>query len=115
MLSCYGRRPGRAPGSTLFLSRRTLMMSVNIEDKVRIPSDLTDLEAFRRWARSDQFPQRGRFAFLRDDVWVDLSMGDAFTHNQVKAEISEVLHALVKSGKLGYFFPDRMLMCNVDV
>src|SRR4051794_21373212 len=85
------------------------------EEKVRIPPGLGELEAFRRWARSDQFPRRGRFAFLRDELWVDLSPEQAFTHNQVKAEFSEVLHGSAKAQALGYFFVDRMLLSNPDV
>ena len=65
-------------------------MPIQFEDKVRIPG-ITDLEAFRRWARSDQFPERGRFAFLRDEVWVDLSMEQAFTHNRVKTRSNGIL------------------------
>ena len=90
-------------------------MPVNIEDKVRLPADLTTLEAFRRWARSEEFPERGQFAFLCGDVWVDLSMEDAFTHNRVKTRINGVLDEWTVSAGLGYYFSDGMLLSNVEV
>ena len=74
---------------------------IELEDQVSIPATITDVEAFRRWARSDDFPERGRFSFLRDKVWVDLSMEQIFTHNQVKAEFAEVLRPLAKAGAFG--------------
>ena len=52
------------------------MVPVILGDEVRIPGGIEDLEAFRRWAKSDEFPERGRFAFLGDDLWVDLAMED---------------------------------------
>jgi Uma2 family endonuclease len=91
------------------------MATILLEDDIRIPTNINDVEAFRRWARSDEFPQRGRFAFLGNALWVDMSMEQAFPHNQVKAEIAGVLHALVKSTGVGYFFPDRMLLSHPEV
>jgi hypothetical protein len=37
---------------------------ISIGDRVHIPGWVVDLGSFRRWARSDDFPDRGRFAFL---------------------------------------------------
>jgi Uma2 family endonuclease len=90
------------------------MGTIVIEDRVRIPSGLTDLESFRRWARSDDYPEQGRFAFLDGEFWVDLSMEQAFTHNRVKAAISSILFTLVEYLQLGYFFVDGMLLSNVE-
>jgi len=81
---------------------------------VRIPAGIDDLDSFRRWAKSDDFPQHGRFAYLRGQIWVDLSMEQAFWHNQVKAVIAVVLFRIVRSGGLGYFFTDGMLLSNLD-
>lgn len=89
------------------------MSTVVIEDKTRIPRQVVDLTSFRRWARSDQFPQRGRFSFLRGELWVDMSPEELYNHNQVKGEISIVVGALVKKLRLGRFFHDRTLLSNV--
>jgi hypothetical protein len=43
------------------------------DDSVDIPDGISDLAAFRRWARSDNFPEAGRICFLDGRVWVDMS------------------------------------------
>src|SRR4051812_8500989 len=87
-------------------------LRIVIEDKARIPADVLDLESFCRWAISDEYPQRGRFSYLRGTIWVDLSMEEMYTHNQVKAEINAVLLGLVKVDKQGRYLPDGMLLRN---
>jgi Uma2 family endonuclease len=79
-----------------------------------IPDGITDLDAFRRWAKSDDFPRRGRFAFLNGNVWMDLTMEQAFSHNQVKGAINAVLTLLVEREDVGMHFPDGMLLSNPD-
>jgi hypothetical protein len=85
---------------------------VFINESFSIPADVVDLDSYCRWACSDQFPQHGRFSFLRGEVWVDLSMEEFFNHNQVKEEIGRVLGGLVRADKLGRYIPDRMLLRN---
>src|SRR5437870_5026520 len=80
-----------------------------------IPDGITDLEAFRRWAASDEFPQQGRFAFLNGNVWMDLTMENALTHNAVKTEISRVLATVVKQTGAGRYLSDGMFLSNPDV
>jgi Uma2 family endonuclease len=91
------------------------MVPILLEEKVRIPPDIVDLESFRRWARSEQFPERGWFSYLNGEIWVELSMEQLFTHNQVKTRYTVVVGGLVEDGKLGYFFADRALLSNPDV
>ena len=88
------------------------MVPIQLEDKRVIPGDLTDLAAFRRWAQSDQFPEYGRFAYLAGKVWVDLSMEQAYTHNQVKTRINSVLDSLALSLQLGNYFSDGLDLSN---
>lgn len=76
-----------------------------------IPAWVTDLESFRRWARSGAMPDHGWFSFLNGELWVDLSMEEFFTHNQVKDAFNE-LSVLVRSSQIGYYIPDRMLLSN---
>ncbi len=90
------------------------MSVIVIEDKVRIPAGLDSLEAFRRWARSHDFPERGRYAYLNGELWVDLSMEQLFTHNLVKTQFTIDLGSLVRAAGLGYFFSDGTLLSNVD-
>ena len=81
---------------------------------VRIPSWIVDLDSFRRWARSDEFPEAGRICYLRGEVWVDMSKEQVFSHNQVKSEFNLVIGGLAKSEQLGRYFPDGLLLSNVD-
>lgn len=38
--------------------------AVRMEDGTVVPADVGDLRAFRRWARSREFPERGRIDYL---------------------------------------------------
>jgi hypothetical protein len=91
------------------------MVPILLQESIRIPPGLEDLEAFRRWARSDDFPEHGRFAYLRGEIWVDLSMEQAFTHNQVKTRYSGVLDPLALADGQGYYFSDGMLLSIPEV
>lgn len=83
-----------------------------INGEARIPGWVTDLASFRRWACSDDLPRRGWFSYLGGELWVDLSMEQLFSHNQVKGKFAIVLGALVDAAELGLFFHDRTLLSN---
>jgi Uma2 family endonuclease len=82
------------------------------DDSVVIPDGISDLDAFRRWVHSEDFPEAGRISFLHGDVWVDISKEQVFTHNQLKQEFNLVIGGLVKAQRLGRFFPDGLLVTN---
>ncbi len=82
--------------------------------RVRIPEGITTLEAFRRWAEADDFPQDGRIWYLKGEVWVDMSGEQLFTHLAVKNEFNMLIGRLVKGGRLGFYFPDGVLLSNVS-
>jgi Uma2 family endonuclease len=81
-------------------------------DSVTIPAWVDDLESFRRWVRSDDFPETGRICFLDGEVWVDMSKEQLFTHNQVKGEYTFVLYGLAKKARLGRYFTDGARLYN---
>lgn len=83
------------------------MSTVVVADQVRIPSWVNDLESFRRWSRSDDYPERGWVSFLDGEIWVDTHMEQLFTHNRVKTCFTVALAGLVEAEQLGYFFSDR--------
>ncbi|HEY3962972.1 MAG TPA: Uma2 family endonuclease [Planctomycetaceae bacterium] len=89
------------------------MSTIVIADTGCIPDWVGDLDSFRRWARSDEFPESGTFSYLDGEIWVDVSMEQLFTHNQVKAAITGPLVVLVQQLRCGRFVPDRMLFSNV--
>jgi Uma2 family endonuclease len=83
------------------------------EGQVHIPNWVVDLQSFRRWADSDEFPQTGRIGYLKGEVWVDMSKEQVFTHVDLKGEFTEVLRRVVKAERLGRYFPDGLLLVNV--
>jgi len=89
-------------------------MPVLIDGEILIPGWVVDHDSYRRWAKSDDFPQSGRFSFIDGMIWVDLTMEEFFTHNQVKGEFSAVLGSLVKSIDLGYFGYDGNLWTHPE-
>lgn len=88
------------------------MSTIVIADQVRIPSWVNDLESFRRWARSDEYPERGWVSFLDGEIWVDMSMEQLFVHHRVKTQFTIVLGGLVAREELGYYFSDRAPLVN---
>jgi Uma2 family endonuclease len=83
-------------------------------ERVSVPEWVVDLATFRRWAHADDFPEQGRISYLNGEVWVDMSNEQVFSHVLVKTEVSAVLRVLVKTGRLGLFLNDGVLLSNVD-
>jgi len=81
--------------------------SVIFEEQVEIPMDLRSLADFRRWATSDDFPERGRIDYVAGRIEVDMSPEDLFRHGTLKGEIYALLHGLVKRRNMGHLFIDR--------
>ncbi len=82
------------------------------DQEIRIPPWVVDLASFRKWGRSDEFPEHGRICYL-GEVWIDPTMEQLFTHNQVKNEIGYVLTGLSKKECSGTYFPDGASLTNV--
>jgi len=80
--------------------------AVILDDQVRIPAEAFRFEFFRRWSRSDDFPDRGRIDYLEGEVEVDMSPEDLYTHGVVKTTLAAELHALVAVPGHGAVFVD---------
>jgi hypothetical protein len=48
------------------------MVAIVLQDSIRIPR-ITNLESFRRWARTDQYPEHGWYSYLQGELWADQS------------------------------------------
>lgn len=88
--------------------------TVVFEEQVEIPLNLTSLADFRRWAMSDDFPDRGRIDYVAGRIEVDMSPEDFFCHGTLKTEIVGILHRLVKLGQLGHLVSDRTRISSVE-
>ena len=83
-------------------------------ESVRLPSWVTDLETFRRWAVSDEAPESVPVFYLSGEVWIDLSEEQVFSHIRMKQELLRVLGNLSTESQLEDVFPDGLLLSNVD-
>ena len=81
--------------------------SVIIEDEIEIPMDIRSLHEFRRWALSDEFPDRGRIDFVAGKIEVDMSPEDLFCHGKLKGLIYATLFQRTEGQNLGHLFVDR--------
>ncbi len=89
--------------STIVLDRKS----------VRIPGWVQDLESFRRWVDSEGFSEEVRVCYLNDEVWMDMSHEQLFTHVKVKDEFTLGLLGVAKAAQLGEYFGDGVLLTNV--
>ncbi len=85
---------------------------INLSDEAFIPAGITDLASFRRWADSELYPSRGKYAFFQGQLWVDLTKEQLFTHNQVKFALNLDLGNLIRTVGLGYLFVDGIRLSN---
>lgn len=85
-----------------------------LADRVEIPLWVADLDSFRRWMDSGDFPEKGRIDYIKGEVWVDMSKEQVFTHVLVKTRITAVLSEFVEAKEQGLFLGDGILLSNVD-
>jgi Uma2 family endonuclease len=89
-------------------------LKVFLQGQLVIPAWVDDLDSFCAWRHSDESPQKGEIAFLDSGIWVDLTMEEFLTHNQVKAAFDFGIMSVVQPASLGRYIPDRMLLKNAD-
>jgi len=85
-----------------------------LQGQLVLPAWVDDLDSFCNWRLSPESPQDGEIAFLDKGIWVDLSMKEFLTHNQVKAAFDFGIMSVVQPASLGRYVPDRMLLKNAD-
>ncbi len=83
-------------------------------DTLDIPVWVVDLPSFVRWVHSVDLPKRPTVHFIDGEPWVDYSMEEVNSHNQVKAAIHSSLWQLTTTADLGEYFPDGMRVTNED-
>jgi Uma2 family endonuclease len=81
--------------------------AIIFEEQLEIPLSLQTLAAFRVWAATEAFPERGRIDYLAGRIEVDMSPEDLHTHGKLKTEMVGVLWQRVKERQLGELYTDR--------
>ena len=84
------------------------------DSSVNVPPWVINHESYRRWAMSDEFPDRGQISYLDGRLWVDLSMERA-KHNQIKFACGYGVTKLIRRTRSGRYYADRMLLTNAKV
>src|SRR4051812_45241589 len=82
--------------------------------EVIIPDWVVDLESFRRWVDAEDVPEKARLSYLENEVWVDMSREQVFTHVLVKTEMTTGLRGLSKHGNLGLYLGDGVRLTNIE-
>ncbi len=100
-----------------------MAITLVFEEQIEVPMDLRSLADFRRWATSDDFPQRGRIDYFAGRIDVDMSPEDLHTHGTLRTELIGVLGQRIKQTGLGDLYtmrarfscPDADLSAEPDV
>jgi Uma2 family endonuclease len=80
--------------------------------QLHVPGWVVDLESFRRWTDTEEFPERGNIWWLCGEVWADMSKEQIFSHLAAKMEFFRVLGNLAKGDCPGMVIPDGLLLSN---
>lgn len=72
-----------------------------------------DLDSFRKWTCSEEYPDEGEIAYLGGLLWVDPST-EREAHNQIKTEFTIVVGGYVKANRRGRFYSDNMRLVHPE-
>lgn len=86
--------------------------AVIVDGKVVVPAWVTDLDSYRRWAYSPDYPSSGWVSFLNGEIWVDATMEELITHNRVKTAYTFAVVGVLHADPRGSYVSDRMLLTN---
>jgi Uma2 family endonuclease len=85
-----------------------------LDQTITIPAGARDLVGFRRWAKSEEFPETGHISFLDGEIFVDMSPQEIQNHDGIKGEVTSRLITFNRRRKMGRFFTDRTLLSNEE-
>ncbi len=88
------------------------VVDVIVEGELRIPATVNDLNSFRAWAHSKDFPQTGKISFIGNHIDVNMSPEDLHWHNAVKTDLGADLVYFVRLHKLGRVRFDGAFLVN---
>jgi Uma2 family endonuclease len=78
-----------------------------------MPAGSMTLDDFRKWTRSDDFPESGKIAYIGKEIFIDMSPERIDCHGLVKTAICTVIGSLVLNRNMGNVFFDGIRIVNV--
>jgi Uma2 family endonuclease len=88
------------------------MTEIVFAGTMRLPV-IQDLDSFRRWCLSDEFPDQGEIEFLNGLLWVDPTT-ERDEHNQIKTAIAAALFSLSQGERRGRLYGDKMRLVHPE-
>lgn len=85
---------------------------VSFEEQVRVPKEALDLQGYRHWVHSREFPERGSVSFIDGEIVIDMSPEEIDTHASLKSDLHSQLWVYVRRNGIGKVFPDGTLLVN---
>lgn len=79
---------------------------------VHVPTEIVDLESFRRWVHSDASPERNRLSYLNGEIVADMAPEELQTHNKVKRDVGLSLMIWLRGHDIGEVLVDGALFVN---
>jgi Uma2 family endonuclease len=101
-----------APVAPTTVAAASCRADVVVENKISIPGWINTLQDYRHWAESDDYPRSGWVCYLDGTIFVDATMEEFLSHNQIKQAFNAMYGQLLAQQSLGRFVPDRMLLAN---
>jgi len=86
--------------------------AIVIEGRIRVPADVFDLERFRDWAHSAEFPATGQYSYIGGDIEVDMSPEEIESHNKLKGRLFLALGVRVEADDIGELLADRAFLVH---
>jgi Uma2 family endonuclease len=85
---------------------------VIIANRIAIPGWINNLEKYRCWTQSDEYPEIGWISYVNGTIFVDTNLEEFLSHNRVKQAFNTAFGVFLMQHPLGCFIPDRMLLVN---
>jgi Uma2 family endonuclease len=79
---------------------------------LHIPKEAHTLAGFRRWALSDEIPEKLRVMFLQGEVYLDMGKEEIQYHALLKTEIGRAVANLNEEVDFGHLFINGVLVTN---
>ncbi len=90
------------------------MLAIERFGGVEVPKSAYTLEGFRRWVRSEEFPEHGRVTYIDGALTIEMSPERYESHLAIKRAINRTLDGLIESANLGQYYPDGAWFTNEE-